>query len=156
MSMSAPAIVIREAVAPDQAPVVALLEELGLGTEDVLAAGTRYWLAEGMDAGLIGAIGLEFAGQTVLLRSMAVRQAARGRDIGAALVERALAEARIHGCRVAYLFSTDAGRYWQRRGFHQVPVPELVAALPDAPQVRHYGALGWLPTEVAWRRDLPG
>ena len=39
-------------------------------------------------------------------------------------------------------------------GFHEVPVPELVAALPAAPQVRHYDALGWLPTEVAWRRDL--
>ena len=58
------------------------------------------------------------------------------------------------GVARAYLFSTDAGAFWARTGFREVPVPELVAALPAAPQVRHYDALGWLPTEVAWRRDL--
>ena len=39
-------------------------------------------------------------------------------------------------------------------GFHEVPVSELIAVLPDAPQVHRYEMLGWLPTEVAWRRDL--
>jgi hypothetical protein len=33
-------------------------------------------------------------------------------------------------------------------------VPELVAALPDAPQVHQYSRMGWLPTEVAWRLDF--
>ena len=54
----------------------------------------------------------------------------------------------------AYLFSTEAGAFWSRQGFREVPVPELVAALPDAPQVRHYDQQGWLPDEVAWRKDL--
>jgi hypothetical protein len=39
-------------------------------------------------------------------------------------------------------------------GFREVPVSELVAALPEAPQVRQYAALGWLSTEVAWRCDV--
>jgi hypothetical protein len=53
-----------------------------------------------------------------------------------------------------YLFSTDAGEYWTRQGFYEVPVPELVEALPDAPQVHHYRNIGWLPTEIAWRLEV--
>lgn len=152
--MTTSSITIREARPDDLAPIVVLLAHAELGAKDVLAPGTRYWLAEDSTAALVGTIGLEFGSGAVLLRSMAVPRRARGQSIGAALVERALAEALAQGCRVAYLFSTDAGLYWQRRGFYEVPVPDLVAALPNAPQVRHYGELGWLPTEVAWRRDL--
>ena len=40
----------------------------------------------------------------------------------------------------------------------QLPLRAFVANVSRVraarPQVRHYGALGWLPTEVAWRRDL--
>jgi N-acetylglutamate synthase-like GNAT family acetyltransferase len=147
-------VTIREATASDLAPIAALLEHAGLGAEDVLVPGTRYWVAEGSSGELIGAIGAEYGVSALLLRSMAVLRVARGHALGAALVEYALAAARSAGYRVAYLFSTDAGPYWERRGFREVPVPELVAALPDAPQVRHYDRIGWLPTEVAWRRDL--
>ena len=152
--MSAPTTTIREAAAEDQALIVALLEHAGLGAEDVLAPGTRYWLAEDAANRMVGVIGLEFGFGAALLRSMAVQPGARGHNIGAALVEHALAESSAQGCDTIYLFSTDAGSYWLRRGFREVPVPELVAALPETPQVRHYDKLGWLPTEVAWRRDL--
>jgi len=144
---------IRAATVADLAAVVELLEHAQLGTHGVLAPGTTYWLAE-LAGALAGAIGVEHGASAVLLRSMVVRRAARGRSLGAALTEHALAVARAQGYRAAYLFSTDAGPYWQRRGFREVPVPELVAALPDAPQVRHYAELGWLPAEVAYRRDL--
>lgn len=53
-----------------------------------------------------------------------------------------------------YLFSTGAGPYWMRLGFRETPAPELIAAMPDAPQVRRYDELGWLPTEVAWVLEL--
>lgn len=54
-----------------------------------------------------------------------------------------------------YLFSTGAGGYFSRLGFRRVAVDEVVAALPDAPQVRRFSELGWLPREIAWRLD-PG
>jgi N-acetylglutamate synthase-like GNAT family acetyltransferase len=144
---------IRTATAADLAPIAELLEHAELDPHGVLAPATTYWVAEHAGA-LVGVIGVEHGAGAVLLRSMAVRRAARGRSLGAALTEHALAAARAQGFRAAYLFSTDAGAYWQRRGFREVPVPELVAALPGAPQVRHYDELGWLPTEVAYRRDL--
>jgi N-acetylglutamate synthase-like GNAT family acetyltransferase len=145
---------IREA-SPIEADIIReLLVESGLSAHAVLAPGTRYWLARLADGAPVGAIGLEIGAGAALLRSAAVRPAARGRGIGAALLRRALAEAAAGGQKLVYLFSTDAGDYWSRQGFSEVSVPELVAALPDAPQVRHYDEQGWLPDEVAWRTEL--
>jgi N-acetylglutamate synthase-like GNAT family acetyltransferase len=50
-----------------------------------------------------------------------------------------------------YCFSTDAGDFWTKMGFHEVPVTELLQMLPHAPQVVQFTALDWLATEVAWR-----
>jgi hypothetical protein len=44
----------------------------------------------------------------------------------------------------------------ERQGFRQVPVAELVAALTGTFQVLYYDRRGWLPTEVAWRREVTG
>jgi N-acetylglutamate synthase-like GNAT family acetyltransferase len=145
---------IRAATPADAEPICAILAESQLSTHAVLAAGTRYWLAQQADGAPIGAIGCEAGAGAVLLRSAAVRPAARGQGIGTALLLHALNEAAAEGCQQAYLFSTDAGAYWSRQGFREVPVPELVAALPNAPQVQYYDQHGWLPDEVAWRKDL--
>lgn len=147
-------ITIHEANIANLPEVITLLENAALGTNDLLAPGSRYWLAVDGDRLPVGTLGAEYGASAVLLRSVAVHSRARGRGVGAALLAHALAESRRQGCARAYLFSTDTGSYWLRQGFREVPVPELVAALPTAPQVRHYHAQGWLPTEVAWRRNL--
>jgi N-acetylglutamate synthase-like GNAT family acetyltransferase len=144
---------IREATSADAAVLGAILAEAGLSSHGVLDPGTRYWLAQRRDEA-IGVVGLELGAGAALLRSAAVRPAARGNGVGAALLWWALDQARDRGVRRIYLFSTDAGAFWSRQGFREVPVPALVAALPDAPQVRHYDQQGWLPDEVAWRKDL--
>jgi N-acetylglutamate synthase-like GNAT family acetyltransferase len=146
---------IREATSADAAALDALLAECGLSSHGVLAPGTRYWLAQRRDEA-IGTIGLELGAGAALLRSAAVRPAERGKGVGAALLWWALDQARDRGVRRIYLFSTDAGAFWLRQGFREVPVPELAAALPDAPQVRHYDEQGALADEVAWRKDLDG
>ncbi len=145
---------IREATVQDTDRVKALLVANQQSVQDVLVPGTRYWLAETAHRQVIGTIGLEFGSDAVLLRSAGVLGLWRGQGIGAALTQLALDDATRAGFRIVYLFSTGAGGYWSRWGFYEVPVPELVAALPTAPQVRHYAALGWLPSEIAWRRDL--
>ena len=145
---------ICEAAPADLGSLRAILAESGLSAHAVLVAGTRYWLANRADGEPVGVIGIEVGARAALLRSAAVRPAARGQGIGAALLRRALDEAAGDGQICAYLFSTDAGAYWARQGFREVPVAELVAALPDAPQVRRYHEQGWLPNEVAWRKDL--
>jgi N-acetylglutamate synthase-like GNAT family acetyltransferase len=143
---------IREATLQDAPRIAALLAENRQSTHAVLATGTRYWLGCDDDQP-VGTLGLELGRDAVLLRSAAVLPAWRGRGIGAALTQVALAEALRAGCRRAYRFSTGAGRFWARLGFRAVPVAELLAALDD-PQVRQDAALGRLSTGVALRRDL--
>jgi N-acetylglutamate synthase-like GNAT family acetyltransferase len=147
-------LIIREAQLGEAERICALLVQLHLGTDSVLAPGTRYWLVEGVDGQAVGVVGLEYGAEDVLLRSAAVDPQLRGRGVGAALVREALRSAAQDGYKRAYLFSTGAGPYWIKLGFREAPVPELVAALPDSPQVHRYEELGWLPTEVAWVLEL--
>jgi N-acetylglutamate synthase-like GNAT family acetyltransferase len=154
LSMSMDELTIREANLADAERICALLAQMRLGVDSILAPGTRYWLAEDAGGQLVGVVGLEYGAEAVLLRSAAVDPALRGRGVGAALVRHALRSAAADGYQRAYLFSTGAGPYWAKLGFGVTPVPELVAALPTAPQVRRYDELGWLPTEVAWKLEL--
>ncbi len=147
-------IFIREAHLADISKIYTLLIQVQLSADDILVDGTRYWLVEDKHKQLVGTFGLELGYEAVLLRSAAINPSFQGQGIGMYLVQHVLNEAKSAGYQHAYLFSTNAGTYWQHMGFHEVPVSELVTALPDAPQVQKYKALGWLPTEVAWRCDL--
>jgi N-acetylglutamate synthase-like GNAT family acetyltransferase len=147
-------VTLREALPTDQAVIEAVLAVCGLRSEGVLTSDSRYWVAELDTGSVIGVVGLEFSTTAALLRSAGVVPTWRGHGLGTALLQRALIEAGLAGRSIVYLFSTDAGAYWSRQGFVEVPVAEVVAALPIAFQVLHYAELGWLPTEIAWRKDI--
>jgi N-acetylglutamate synthase-like GNAT family acetyltransferase len=125
MASNSEGITIREATAHDGERLRNLLAQIELGADDVLAPGTRYWLAEN-GGDVVGVVGLEYGAGAVLLRSAAVRPDMRGAGLGAALVGHALDHAAAEGHTRAYLFSTGAGSYWARQGFREVPVPQLV------------------------------
>ena len=145
---------IRPALPEDAEALSSLLEQIDLLSYDVLAPGTRYWLALDKAGALAGCIGMEFGPQAVLLRSVAVRPEARKQGLGRTLVTFALDFARQAGYRRAYLFSVRSGGYWQRMGFRTVPVDELTGALPTAPQVLRFQQIGKLARETGWRLDL--
>jgi N-acetylglutamate synthase-like GNAT family acetyltransferase len=145
--------VIRIATTQDFASISSILETGGLSTHAILEPNTTYWIAEKVDQ-VVGCIGLEWGAQSALLRSAAVLPEHRKHGLGTQLLNTALNGARVEHKSFVYLFSTDAGEYWTRQGFREVPVPELVEALPDAPQVHHYRDIGWLPTEIAWRFEV--
>ena len=148
-------LVIRAAVLSDVTSISALLRSDGMRTEGVLERSTRYWVADD-EVRLVGAIGLELGHGCVLLRSAIVVRSARGQGVGRRLAEHALEWARENGYLTAYCFSTDAGSYWTARGFSVCSVNEIVKAMPEAPQVRLFDRLGWLPTESAYRIGLSG
>ncbi|QKW18328.1 GNAT family N-acetyltransferase [Kitasatospora sp. NA04385] len=135
------------------ADLAAFLRAQGLDPYGLEEPGTLLWTVRDA-AGPTASAALEPAGSAALLRSVAVRPDRRGHGTARRLVEDVLAEAAAGGVRSVYLFSTDAGAFWRRLGFRQVPVPEAAAALTAAPQVRQYLADGSLAVEVAWRRDL--
>jgi N-acetylglutamate synthase-like GNAT family acetyltransferase len=144
----------RQAVSGDVVVLRSFLAAQGLPTDDILAPETIYWVAETATIEMVASAGLEFGNEAGLLRSVATAEACRSMGLGKAMVAAALGAARSRGLRSVYLFSTGAGRYFARLGFVESPVEELVAALPHAPQVIRFAALGWLSTEVAWRIDL--
>ena len=144
---------VREASFEDSATLRTFLAAQGLPTDDILVTGTVYWIAE-TTREVIASAGLEFGSEAGLLRSVATAEVHRGKGLGKRMVDRALVRARADGLRHVYLFSTGAGSYFAGIGFVESPVEELVAALPNAPQVIRFAALGWLSTELAWRIDL--
>jgi N-acetylglutamate synthase-like GNAT family acetyltransferase len=145
---------IREATIRDAAALRSFLAAQGLPTDDILAPDTVYWLAETATKEVIASAGLELGSQAGLLRSVATAKMHRGKGLGKRMVDRALRRARSHGLRHVYLFSTGAGKYFAGLGFAESPVEQVVVAVPHAPQVIRFAALGWLSSEVAWRIDL--
>ena len=116
--------------------------------------GSTWWLAfrDGIE---IGCIGLEYGDGVSLIRSAAVEESERNQGLGDALVNTALDAVCKRGDKAVYLFGqTDA--FWHRYGFQPVDMEEMVAALPDAPQVQAGLQWGWLDREQAWKLALRG
>jgi N-acetylglutamate synthase-like GNAT family acetyltransferase len=147
---------IRAAQHPDYKDMLALLQRLDLTIYGVLFPGTMYWIAVDDDTEqIIGVIGIEPGlQQSVLLRSAGIAPEVQKQGIGRALTEAVYAWCRANELRTVYCFSTDAQEYWSHMGFRRVEMEELLSVLGNAPQTLHFDGLGWLPTEVVWRRDL--
>ncbi len=145
---------IREAEREDYQRLAELLEKNRQSIQDILVSGTKYWIAEDIAGQPIGTIGVEIGRDSMLLRSAAVLIPWRKQGIGKALVNRALDAGTKNGFKKAYLFSRTAGKYWMRFGFYEVSVAEVVDALPEVPQVKHYLETGTIWTDIAWRCDL--
>lgn len=145
---------IRIAKSHDKEALSRLLETVNLLTQDVLAPGTQFWLAHENQGKLSGCAGMEFSESAVLLRNVAILPEFRKQGLGAKLVEHVLSYARNQGYQAVYLFSVRSGGYWQRLGFREVTVDELVQALPESYQVLHFMRIGKLVSEHAWRKDI--
>lgn len=139
-----------------------LILAVGLSSERAAITATlegcTYWIAD-LNGTPAGCIGLEHGqvnlGRSVsLLRSISVLPDSRRQGLGRALAISALTHASLRGDSKLYLFSSDAGPFWQDFGFSSVPVDEVVAALPDAPQVQSGLTRGWLKGQHAWKREL--
>lgn len=102
---------------------------MGLVSEDGALAASARALDGGMEC------------NGVRIRSMGiaavyVRDDLRGRGIGAALIERLLADARARGYQSAFLFSDIAPAYYARHGFREYPALDWsapVGSLPASP-----------------------
>jgi GNAT superfamily N-acetyltransferase len=103
----------------------------------------------------VGVIGVEPSLDAALVRSLYVVDAMRGRGIGAELLTSARKAAHTRGARALYLLSGGAGDFFQRFGFVEVPVSQLIAALPSVPLVKYYQARpDDLAREVPWCLDI--
>ena len=122
---------IRRCQPADRQRVLRLLETCGLPVADLQKASLNRFLVCELASEIGGVAGLEACGADVLLRSVAVRQTARGQGIAAALVDAAESAARLEGFQAVYLLTTTAESYFARRGWQIVDrpmVPEAVKA----------------------------
>src|SRR3984957_16386888 len=121
----------------DFAVVRAMLARGGLMTDGVEWPAACYIVAYfGDDA--VGVVGVEPKIDAALIRSLYVDESMRRRGIGAALIAAARKAAHTRGARHLYLFSTDAGEFFERHGFKTVAVDDVIAAIPGVPQVAYH------------------
>jgi N-acetylglutamate synthase-like GNAT family acetyltransferase len=138
----------------DLESVRAMLSAAGMTTEGIEWAPACYLVAY-FGSRPVGVIGVEPSLDAALIRSVYVVDEMRGRGIGAELVAAARKAAHTRGARSLYLFSTDAGDFFKRFGFVEVPIAQLVNSLSGVPQVKYYLARpDDLAREVAWYLDI--
>jgi amino-acid N-acetyltransferase len=139
---------IRYALEADLPIIEKLLVDCDLMAVELAANLDRFLVAE--QAGIIGVIGSEYAGDAVLIRSAAVRSSVRQSGVATALLGQALEQAKREGCRTAYLFTNTAAVFFANRGFVIVPRAEVPAALLNSPAV----TVCCCATAVAMRQEL--
>jgi amino-acid N-acetyltransferase len=110
--------------------VIAALKKSGLPADDVEAPGRMFWRFEIGDMVPVGFGGLEVHKPHALLRSIITLPPLRGRRLGRAIVGEIEAEARIAGCRTAWLL-TSSPDYFAELGYvacERAKVPEAIRA----------------------------
>ena len=98
---------------------------------------------------VVGTVAVETYGADGLLRSLAVAPGARGRGVGARLVEAAEAHARSAGLASLSLLTTTAAPFFSSRGYREVgrsDVPEAVRASSEFRGVCPPSAAAFLKT----------
>jgi len=118
---------IRTAVEADFPVITKLLADNELTSSGVQENLSNFLVAD--HEGIIGVIGLEFAGKAVMLRSMVIRHELRKHGIATALVNRSLAISRQSGIKEAYLLTNTAEQFAARWGFYKIQRSEIPDAL---------------------------
>jgi amino-acid N-acetyltransferase len=119
---------IDRAASGDVDPILRLLQEHHLPIE-----GLREHLDTALvareEGKIVGSAALERYRDAVLLRSVAVSGARRGRGLGGQLTEAAIDLARALGARTVYLLTTTAEGYFPRFGFERIDRAEVPASV---------------------------
>jgi amino-acid N-acetyltransferase len=125
---------IRQAEPRDLPAVLALLAGAELPTEGVAEHFHSFFVADD-GRRIVASAGLELRGDAALLRSLAVAADVRGTGLGAAVLGRALEEARGRA-RGVYALTTTAEAYLSRFGFQSVPRTSLPPQLFESRELR--------------------
>jgi len=126
---------IRQAVPQDLPALLALLSEARPPTGEVAEHLHTFFVVD--DGGrIVASAGLEVRGDAALLRSLVVAPDVRGTGLGAAVLRRALHEARLRGAAAVYTLTTTAEAYLSGFGFERVPRSSLPPQLFESRQLQ--------------------
>ena len=83
---------------------------------------------------LVGTAGMELMGSIGLLRSVAVAETHRNRQLGGELFAAALDHAREHGVQEVFLITNTAAEYFEKNGFQRVERSEAPVEIAGTAQ----------------------
>lgn len=104
----------------DLTAVLALLTGASLPGDGV-AEHFKDFLVARAEGRVVGTVGMERYGPSVLLRSLAVAPPHRKRGLGRALTERVLETARAEAVKRVFLLTETAPHFFPKFGFRQIP-----------------------------------
>lgn len=114
-------------IGPQSSGLAATLRAAGLPVDD-LDEPNRFFFRASLAEHSVGFGGYEIYGPNILLRSMVILPAWRGKGLGNRLMEGLLDHAGAQGAQTAYLLTTTAAPFFERAGF----VPITREAAPSA------------------------
>jgi len=127
--------------------LAAALAKAGLPTDHVNSTGTLFWRFE-HDFMPLGFGGLDILGDQALLHSVVTLPPVRNRGIGSAIVAFMETEARIRGCRVAWLVADKEAEFFSGLGYRACEAEQ-------APQaIRETGVFARAPTTTVMKKRL--
>ncbi len=122
------ALIFRNANAADWDSIAQLLQHAQLPLDGAQAHLANFIVAERGNE-LAGCAGLECYNATGLLRSVAVKEAERGRGVGRELTQRILIQARREGIHTIVLLTETAQEFFPQFGFRAISRTEVPPAV---------------------------
>jgi len=124
---------LRPATADDFTAIVQLLQETGIGTEDLNPAHTAAFLllSEGAEILACGAVE-RFNGRCGVVRSVAVRAPQRGQGLATRLMRSLETHARLRGQERLYLLTESAAGFFARLGYVRCEWSEVPEAVRES------------------------
>lgn len=129
--------------------VLALLTDASLPREGV-AEYFRYFLVARADGRVVGSVGMEPYGPSILLRSLVVAPSYRGQGLGRILTERLLHEARTRCVQKVFLLTETADKFFLKFGFRRAAREEADAAVQQSVEFQ----TACCPSTICMRLDL--
>ena len=111
------------------------LVSAALPADDLAEPGRQFFAYDTLDGARVGYGGFELHGRHLLLRSIVVVPAARGRGIGAGILALLLRRGFDQGTRVSWLLTTTADGFFGKAGFTKIErsqAPDVILASRQA------------------------
>ena len=114
--------------------VVQLLSENDLPVADLTQSNMRNFLGLFRDESVVGIVGVDYLGESSLLRSMVVDEAHRGLGLGVQLVGLAEQRARSLHVKTLYLLTNTAEQFFLSQGYRLIDRSLAPAEISSTPE----------------------